>query len=183
MALLVLGQRTGVLDVIATIVGYSGVVVIATRGDFTSLRVESVEGVALALISTLVWSGYWIISAQNPRDKVVSMCLNFALAIPICLVLCLGFSQPWVSDWRGLAAAVYVGLFEMGITFVLWSMALQSASRIARVSNLIFLAPFVSLFLIQSILKEPIHESTIVGLLLIVPAAMLQQMQRSPVVD
>jgi drug/metabolite transporter (DMT)-like permease len=89
------------------------------------------------------------------------------------------FSRPWIESWQGLAAAVYVGMFEMGITFVLWSMALQNTSRIARISNLIFLAPFLSLFLIQGVLNEAIHGSTLVGLLLIVPAAMYQQMQRS----
>lgn len=178
LALLVLGQRLHIRDIVASIVGYSGVVVIATRGDVTSLQVENVTGVALALVSTLVWASYWIISARNQRDKVVSMCLNFLLAVPLCLVLCLVFSRPGFVSWQGLGAAVYVGFFEMGITFVLWSMALQHTSRIARISNLIFLAPFLSLFLIQTVLQELIHSSTIVGLLLIVPAAMFQQLRR-----
>jgi drug/metabolite transporter (DMT)-like permease len=178
LALLLLGQRMHLREVLATCVGYAGVVVIATRGDLVALRVESASGVALALVSTLVWASYWIISARNHRDKVVSMCLNFLLAVPMCLLLCIGFSNLNIHSWPGLGAAVYVGLFEMGITFVLWSMALQHTTRIARISNLIFLAPFLSLFLIQSVLKEPIHPSTLVGLLLIVPAAMFHQMQR-----
>jgi drug/metabolite transporter (DMT)-like permease len=178
LALLVLGQRLHTRDVVASIVGYSGVVVIATRGDVTSLQVENASGVALALVSTLVWASYWIISARNQRDKVVSMCLNFLLAVPMCLFLCLLFSRPGFASWAGLGAAIYVGFFEMGITFVLWSLALQHTSRIARISNLIFLAPFLSLFLIQTVLQEQIHPSTIVGLLLIVPAAMFQQMHR-----
>ena len=175
LALLVLGQRLQTRDVVATVVVYSGVVVIATRGDVASLRVENVAGVALALVSTLVWASYWIISARNQRDKVVSMCLNFLLAVPLCWLLCAVFSSPGISSWPGLGAAVYVGLFEMGITYVLWSMALQNTTRIARISNLIFLAPILSLYLIQTVLEEPIHQSTLIGLLLIVPAAMLQQ--------
>ncbi|MCZ6830993.1 MAG: DMT family transporter [Gammaproteobacteria bacterium] len=178
LALLVLGQRLQLRDVLAMCVGYSGVVVIATRGDIASLQVESVAGVVLALVSTLVWASYWIINARNRRDKVVSMCLNFLLAVPLCLLLCSVFSSPKISSWPGLGAAVYVGLFEMGITFVLWSMALQATTRIARISSLIFLAPFLSLYLIQTVLKEPIHASTMIGLLLIVPAAMFQQLQR-----
>jgi len=178
LALLVLGQRLAKRDVVATIIGYSGVVVIATRGDLDSLHVESAWGIGLALLSTLVWASYWIISSRNQRDMVVSMCLNFVLAVPMCLALCVAFSSLRIGSWTGLGAGIYVGLFEMGVTFVLWSMALKTTTRIARVSNLIFLAPFLSLFLIQAVLNEPIHGSTFVGLLLIVPAAMFQQMQR-----
>ena len=177
LAVLVLGQRMTGREVLASCVGYSGVVVIATQGDLVALRVESAFGVALALVSTLVWAGYWIISARNQRDKVVSLSLNFLLAVPLCVILCLGFSSLDGFSWPGVGAGIYVGLFEMGITFVLWSLALQNTSRIARISNLIFLAPFLSLLLIQSVLKEPIHPSTLVGLLLIVPAAMFHQMQ------
>ena len=106
------------------------------------------------------------------------MCLNFLLATPLCLLLCLFFSSPRVVGWQGLVAAGYVGLFEMGITFVLWSLALRTSERVARVSNLIFLAPFLSLFFIQSILGEAIHPATLVGLLMIVPGALIQQLQR-----
>ena len=35
-------------------------------------------------------------------------------------------------------AVTYVGLFEMGITFVLWLSALKSTNNTARISNLIF---------------------------------------------
>lgn len=178
LALLVLGQRMNLREVLATCVGYAGVVVIATRGDLITLQVESATGVALALVSTLVWASYWIISARNQRDKVVSLCLNFLLAVPLCLLLCAYFSSLRIKSWPGLGAGIYVGLFEMGITFVLWSMALQNTTRIARISNLIFLAPFLSLMLIQTVLGESIHPSTLVGLLLIVPAAMFHQMQR-----
>ena len=80
---------------------------------------------------------------------------------------------------EGLAAAIYVGLFEMGVTFLLWSAALKNASRVARVGNLIFLAPFMSLVFIQLVLGEDIHPATLLGLFLIVPSALYQQMQRS----
>lgn len=176
MAVPLLGQSLRWRDGVAALMGYSGVLVIATRGDVLSLRFDSTTGVALALLSTLVWAYYWIINTRLQQDAVVGMCLKFLLAVPVCLALCLVFSSPGPLPWQGLVGSAYIGLFEMGITFVLWSAALMSASRVARVSNLIFLSPLLSLVFIQSILGEPIVAATLVGLALIIPGALIQQL-------
>ncbi len=63
--------------------------------------------------------------------------------------------------WQGWAAVSYVGLFEMGITFVLWLNALRLTRNTARISNLIFISPFISLLLLATIIGEEIHSSTL----------------------
>jgi drug/metabolite transporter (DMT)-like permease len=178
MAVPLLGQRLHGRDILAAVMGYSGVVVIATRGDLLGLHFDSLRGVTLAVLSTVVWAYYWILGARNQRDGAVSLCLNFLLALPVCVLLCHLFSSLVLPGWPGLLAASYVGLFEMGVTFLLWSAALRSARRVARVSNLIFLSPFLSLIFIQAILGEAIHPATLLGLCLIVPAALLQQLEK-----
>ncbi|MEM0954207.1 MAG: DMT family transporter [Pseudomonadota bacterium] len=165
-------------DLVAATGGYLGVLVIATRGDLTSLAFDSAVGVALALLSTVLWALYWIASAKNQRDATVSMALMFLLSIPVTAALCLWFSTPVAPGWQGVMAAVYVGLFEMGVTFMLWAAALRAATRVALVGNLIFLSPFLSLVFIHVILGEHVHPATLLGLALIVPAALYQQMER-----
>jgi len=80
--------------------------------------------------------------------------------------------------WQGLLAATYVGLFEMGAAFVLWLLALKLTDDTARIGNLIFVAPFASLWLIATVLGEPIHRSVFVGLALILGALIVQQRGR-----
>jgi drug/metabolite transporter (DMT)-like permease len=118
---------------------------------------------------------YWLVSTRNQRDPVACLCLNFAVAAPVALALCALFSSLAVPGWRALAGAAYVGLFEMGLTFALWSTALRLSSGVSRIGNLIFLSPLVSLVFIATILGEPIHPATLVGLALIIPAVLLQQ--------
>ena len=71
--------------------------------------------------------------------------------------------------------AIYVGVFEMGVTFVTWITALRLSRTAAQVGNLIFLTPFLSLFFIRSTIGEPILPSTLVGLTFIVTGILLQQ--------
>jgi drug/metabolite transporter (DMT)-like permease len=75
----------------------------------------------------------------------------------------------------GLAGAIYIGLFEMGITFVLWLYALKYSSTTAKVSNLIYLSPFISLIIIHFAVGETILPSTVAGLLMIISGIILQQ--------
>jgi drug/metabolite transporter (DMT)-like permease len=177
LAVPMLGQKLHGRDIVAAGIAYSGIVVIAKGGDLATLRFEQPEGTALALLSTVLWALYWIFSTRNNRDATVSLCLNFLLATPVVLGLCLSFSELPELGGTAFWAAVYVGLFEMGLAFVLWSLALRLTSRVARVGNLIFLAPLLSLILISSVLVEPIHVSTLVGLALILPATLWQQMR------
>jgi drug/metabolite transporter (DMT)-like permease len=67
-----------------------------------------------------------------------------------------------------------VGLFEMGITFFLWLKALQLASTTDKVSNLVYLAPFLSLVFLHFIIREPVYYTTPAGLLLIISGILIQ---------
>ncbi len=176
MAVLMLGQALRLKDLLAGVFGYTGVLIIATRGDVVSLRFDDGIGVVLALVSTVVWAWYWIVNTRNQHEPVPSLCLNFLLAAPLCVLLCSLFSDWQLPVGQGLFAAMYAGVFEMGITFALWSLALRRASHVSRVANLIFLAPLVSLLPIHFVLGESIDTATLVGLAMILPAALYQQL-------
>jgi drug/metabolite transporter (DMT)-like permease len=176
-----LGQRLSWRDLLAALLGYCGVVVIATRGDLLSLQFSSGEGVFYALCSTVIWALYWIANTRNRREPIASLCLNFLLAIPCTWLACVLFSTPRLSDWNSLWPAVYIGLFEMGLAFALWTTALRLTSSVARVGNLIFLAPMLSLCFIALVLGEAIHPATLVGLGMIIPAVLLQHSQPAAV--
>ena len=74
--------------------------------------------------------------------------------------------------------AAYVGTFEMGVAFVLWLKAMKLTSSTARISNLIFISPLLSLGMIYFVLGEPILPSTLVGLVLILGGLATQQLGR-----
>jgi len=179
LAVPLLGQRLGWRDGLAMLLGYSGVLIIATRGDPLSLQFDSLPGVVLALGSTVIWALYWIFNRRSAVDPVVGLTLNFAVAAPLALLACLVFSSLPPLGGVGFAAAVYVGAFEMGLSFVLWASALRLSSGVARVGNLIFLSPLLSLVFIHNILGESIHYATVIGMCLIIPGILIQQARSS----
>ncbi len=180
MAAVFLGQTIRKQDWFACVLSYLGVIVIATQGELLGLQFDSPLGVGLALLSTLLWAGYWILNTKNQADPIVGVLLGFLIAIPFAIALSWYEGAPWGQiSTQGWVAVTYVGLFEMGITFVLWLSALKSTNNTARISNLIFASPFISLMLLATIIGEEIHPSTLIGLVLIIIGLVVQQLKFS----
>ncbi len=113
-----LKQKLRFADIVAGIICYFGVLIISTKGEPFSLSFSNLEGVLLALFSTILWSLYWIFNTKSKADSVVGLFCNFLFATPIILTY-LFLTQPiQIPNINGLLGAVYIGLFEMGITFL-----------------------------------------------------------------
>lgn len=162
-------------DAIATLICYSGVVVICMGGSQFPAGRLSITGIVLALGSTIVWALYWLYKTKDKIDPVVGLFLSFLLSFPFVVITCYLFSDIFVWNLYGVLGGIYVGLFEMGITFVLWLTALQLTTATAKISTLIFCSPFLSLFFIYFLVGEPVAITTLLGLTMIVSGLVLQR--------
>lgn len=178
LSALLLGQRIDLKGYISIFTSFFGLLVISTKGQLGSLHFESPLGVSLAIGSAFFWALYWIINLKDQRDSLPKITLNMGFGLVYIAIYMLFFRSIEVPSGKGLFGAVYIGLFEMGITFVIWLMALKNSVNTAKVSNLIFLSPFLALFFIRAFVGEPILPSTMIGLILIVAGILLQQLRR-----
>ncbi len=162
-------------DFIAIIMGYVGVVfIIMSAQELTSSL--SVEGVILALLSTFIWAGYWIINTHDVRPPLIKLFQSFLVASPLLLILT--FFTDGLTVFQSLTVwpyVFYIGAFEMGLAFIFWQMAMQATNRVSQISTLIFLSPIASLLIIRYVLGEPIYWLTLVGLALIISGILYQQ--------
>ncbi len=178
MALLsvpLLGQRLRPASLLALLVGFAGVYVIATRGDLLAFRFTHPLGVSLALGSSVLWALYWILNLRDGRDEVLALLMGFLFGSAYILIFCLATGQVVAPSVPGLLGGIYVGLFEMGLTFAIWMGALRLSRTTAQVANLIYLAPFLSLVLLHWVVGEAIYPSSVAGLALIVAGIGIQK--------
>ena len=171
-----LKQKIRTKDILATFISFAGVFVISTRGDIFGFRFTNIMGVCLATGSSVVWALFWIYNVRDKRDEVVRLLLNFAFGSILTFPLMLVLGGVHFPKLPGLLGAVYIGLFEMGITFLLWLKALKLSKTTANVTNLIYMVPFFSLVLISFTVGEAIIPSTLVGLIFIVGGIILQRL-------
>jgi drug/metabolite transporter (DMT)-like permease len=171
-----LKQKISWLNFAALFISLAGVFVIASQGGGDGFKNTSVPGLALAVGSSVFWSLYWILNVLDKRDEIVKLFLNFAFGFIYLIPVVALFSDFEGQFGKGLAAIVYVGFFEVGITYILWLKAMNYSTNNAKIGNLVYFAPFLSLVFIHFILKETIFATTFIGLIFIVAGVLVQQM-------
>lgn len=160
---------------LALLVSFAGVAIIATKGNLLSMQFSNLKGDLLALGSSLFWAGFFILNMKDKREAVQKMFLNFMFATFYIIVYLIFTKNDLALNLKGILGGIYIGTFEMAISFVLWLNALKLASHPERISNLAFLSPFLSLMIIALVLKEKILISTFTGLIFIIAGILVQQ--------
>lgn len=185
----ILGQKIGWMGILAMVISFTGALFIALQGDPLSLfrgevSIKNPWGVALAMGSAILWAIYFLLNMKNKLPDDISLFLNFLFAwLYISLFILFGnlFREHGGGrtlhdiSLKSVLSAIYIGIFEMAVPFIIWLKALRLAKNTAVVSSLIYIFPFISLILIHYILGEPIFPSTVTGLILIIGGVLLSR--------
>ena len=176
-----LGQKIKPGSFAALFISFAGVYIISSQGNLFHPGRSDLKGVLLATGSSIFWALYFILNVRDKRDEAVKLFLNFIFGFIFLIILLIIIKEPHSGNYgfRGILSAVYIGLFEMGITFFFWLKALQTAETTDKVSNLVYLAPFLSLVFVHFILNEPVYYTTPVGLLFIITGIWYQNRKLS----
>ncbi len=173
-----LHQKISWISIVALLISFAGVFFISSQGGFDGFRNTNSLGVFLAVGSSVLWSLYWIFNVRDKRDEIIKLFLNFAIGVIYLAPVVFLFSSFQIKPGVGLAAIIYSGIFEVGITYVLWLKAMNLTTSNAKIGNLVFFAPFLSLVFIHFILQETIFITTFIGLIFIISGVLVQQIDR-----
>lgn len=182
LAVFMLRQHIGWKSFAAVMISFAGIFIIATGGKPLSFRFSDPLGVMLALASTVIWALFWINNVKDHRDEVIKLFWNFAFGFVFLLALSVFLTLIDIPDGKivmpgrkALLGVVYIGLFELSLAFFFWLKGLKLSSTAAKVSNLIFVSPILSLLFIRLTVGEPIQPATVAGLVFILTGILIQR--------
>ena len=176
LSVIYLKQKFSVKTIIGLLISFSGVVVIATRGNILSLHFQNLNGVLLALTSSFIWAAFWILNLLDEREESIKLFGTFLFGTIYTGIYIFFFDSFGPVEFKYVLGAVYIGLFEMGITFFLWLKALSLSDNKAKTSTIVYLFPIISLFFIHFVLGEKLFVSSVIGLIMIVGGILYQQL-------
>ncbi len=169
-----LKQKISWKSIGAMIISFSGIVMVSLQGGNGGKDPENRLGIVLALSTSVIWAIYFIYNARDNKDPLARLFLNFLFASILLLAIGLMRGNLFAGTPQALGSAIYVGVFEMGITFVLWLLAIQYAPTTDRISNLVFMAPFINLLIVRLVLNETIFLTTLYGIILLISGILIQ---------
>ena len=172
-----LGQRITLKSIMALLISFSGVVLISSQGGGSNFNMSQVPGILLCLGSAVIWSLFWILNVRDNRDEIVKLFLNFSFALLYLVAVILFTDKGFPKGFHAWFWAGWVGFFEMGLAFIFWLKALQLTETTDKISNLIYISPFISLFFIHYFIGEPVYMTTVYGLVLIIGGIAFQRIK------
>lgn len=172
-----LKQKIPFYSFLALFISFFGIIFIGTNGNPLEMKIEEPLGIFLALLSALFWAIYWILNLKDKKRKSEEkIFLNLLIGLVyVAIYLVVTGVEIKLPNWQAAVGSVYIGLFELSISFVIWLNALKLSSDTAKVSNLVYLSPFIALFWIWMTVGEEIHMSTVIGLIFLISGILLQQ--------
>lgn len=154
---------------IGMFISLGGLILISSGGGQAEHLSISPFGLALGLMSAVLWASYWMVNNRNSHkaDATIACFMSFLFG-SIYLIIGALFVGVNLNTLPGILSGMYVGAFEMGIPFICFGLAMRITTNPALINQLCYLSPFLSLFFVSTILGEQIVATTYIGLSLIV---------------
>ena len=175
-ACIILGEKLTARKCIAVILSFLGVIVVSGKGIF-----ESRDGIVLgAFFCFLGAVSYGVFTALNQKfryEKRLSMMINYLVTFVLTTIINISTNNVPTVGFIEILGFAWNGIFTMALAGTAWMLALESG-KTAKISNLAYITPFLSLVWTRLILKEPISLLSLGGLGLIVLGILIQLKDR-----
>ncbi|WP_428521699.1 aromatic amino acid exporter YddG [Roseibium sp.] len=120
------GEHLRVHHVIGTVLGLIGAALLITGGDGISFSGGSAIGYGAAVLSSLFWSSYSVLSrrlGQVPTEAVAGFCLMTSLLSVVCHLI--WEETVWPQDMLEWGSVIALALFPVGLAFFTWDIGVK----------------------------------------------------------
>ncbi len=172
-ACIILKEKMTFRKSIAIAMSFLGVIIVTSNGNLLSIDKDTLIGAALCIIAALSYGFFSVLNKKKPYNKYFSMMFYYFASFVASLVYLLlidNIPTPTSGEWIGLT---FNGIFTTAIPYLTWALALSHGDT-ARISNLAYITPFLSLVWTALVLKEPIGVYSVLGLVVIVLGIFVQ---------
>jgi drug/metabolite transporter (DMT)-like permease len=172
-----LKESLGFLKIFAIILSFIGVILVFTKGNITEFSFSNIYGNLLSLTAAFVFAFFSVLGKKHAYDANISAFIYWLTSFILISITMPFFSSFSLFSLNTFFLILLNGIVVNGITYIFWFKALELGDT-AKVSNLVYLSPFMALIYIFFFLKEKIILSTIIGFIFIMLGIIIQSVQR-----
>lgn len=158
--------------VLAFAISFLGVITVA-GSDLVNFHAQTLWGILLCMGAAVSYGVYTALNQKWSYDKQVAVMVAYGSTFVLCVVINLVMGTPVQIGWGQLAGLGWNGLCVMAVATTTWALALESGNT-AKVSNLAYITPFLSLVWVFLVLREVPTPFALAGLCLIVLGIFVQ---------
>lgn len=172
-ACIILKEKITIKKIIAILLSFLGVVIVTGNGNFFNIDRNTLIGALYCFLAATSYGLFSVLNKKKNYNNFLRMMLFYFFTFIISLLYVLISKETFVPQISQLIGLMWIGIFTSAIGFTSWVMALEKGDT-AKISNLAYITPFLSLIWIALILKEKISIFSIIGLIVIVLGIIIQ---------
>lgn len=177
MACIILKEKLTIRKVIAIALSFCGVVIVM-GGEILHFNENTAVGAVLCILGAISYGTFTALNQKFHYDKPISLMINYFVTFILTTVINGAGGNLYIPTLAETLGFAYNGIFTVAIANTLWVIALESG-KTAKISNLAYITPFVSLIWTSLVLKEPLHINFVAGLAVIVVGIFVQLKDKS----
>ena len=171
-ACIILKEKLTAVKLIALGLSFVGVIVVVGR-DILSFEWNTLIGAAFCALGAVCYGIFTALNKKSSYEKPHTMMISFFASFLLTTVICLIRGDFPALGGLQLVGMAWNGIVSIGIASTLWQLALLGADT-AKISNLAYITPFLSMIWTWLILDEEISPWSIIGLVIIVLGILIQ---------
>ena len=170
---IILKEKFTLTKAIAMICSFVGIIILSTDNGLTADK-NAVWGILSCILAAVCYGLFSVLNKKADYNQNISM-----MVIWLAVVI---YSTPLgliTEEWKPIAGVQWLGMIWLGVVinavaYLLWALALKDVENTAKIANLAYLTPFLSLIISAVVLKEQITLRAVVALLFIIGGILLQ---------
>jgi len=165
------GRKAG-----AVALSFSGVLLVALWGLFQGKGMFSGDGVGMVacVLAAMCYGLFCVLNKKMNLDQASGMAVFWGVTCVCAFLLCLIKGQMAVPSLAQLGGMIWLGIAVHGVPYLLWAIALNGVGNTARIADLAYLTPVLSVVISAVALGESLSPVYLIALILILGGIMLQ---------
>lgn len=172
---IILKEKMTVMKGVAMVCSFVGIVILSVGNNHSSDG-NAILGIISCLVAAACYGLFSVLNKKADYNQSISMMVFWLVAGVGALVAGL-----MTEDWVAITGTKWLGMLWLGIAidavaYLLWALALKGVKDTAKIANLAYLTPFLSLVVSAVLLNEKIKIQAFIALVFIVGGILLQSM-------
>lgn len=172
----ILRESLTLRKIIAITLGFIGVILVLTKGDFQNIHISNAPVIALVGAGAACFALFSVLSKRVNKEPLAATTVYFLTACIASLLSMLYFSEFAYPSRSELMPVLLNGILVNGFSYVFWLLALRSTEA-SYLAPFTFIAPILSAIYLVVFFDEPVVAVYGIGLLFVVAGGLVNSLR------
>ncbi len=172
-ACIILKEKFTIRKIIAMLLSFAGIIVLSL-GNSSASTGNRIWGITACVTAAVCYGLFSVLNKKHNLNQGVTMMIIWLTTAVCSAVMNLIFEKAVPINFYGWIGLAWLGIVVNALAYLLWAIALKNADDSAKIANLAYLVPFISIIISFIVLGEKVSINAAAALILIVGGILLQ---------